>query len=133
MNWHQEDFLFFTGRGPFGEYLAIFNLCPTSYCACGKEGKPLHYVTGCQLTESWHLTKPAAHLQSNWSFRLGGPGPTSVRDTKLCSPSATSTKTQIFSSQINNSPNAGSYSQANHRLAPPLLQHHDASPAASQS
>ncbi|GBN22050.1 hypothetical protein AVEN_241407-1 [Araneus ventricosus] len=69
-DWRREDFLFFTRHGPFGQYLKRFNLKPTSYCACKKEGSPIHYVKECHSTESWQITEPAVHVQSIWPQRV---------------------------------------------------------------
>ncbi|GBN95808.1 hypothetical protein AVEN_106487-1 [Araneus ventricosus] len=71
-DWRREDFLFFTGHGPFAHSLFRFRLKPTPFCACGKEGTPLHYITECDLTESWHITKPAANLKDLWFRRVAG-------------------------------------------------------------
>ncbi|GBM54735.1 Retrovirus-related Pol polyprotein from type-1 retrotransposable element R1 [Araneus ventricosus] len=68
--WRREDFLFFTGHGPFAHSLHRFRLVPTPFCACGKEGTPLHYITECVLTESWHLTRPADELKDLWFQRV---------------------------------------------------------------
>ncbi|GBN28205.1 hypothetical protein AVEN_129303-1 [Araneus ventricosus] len=71
-DWRREDFLFFTGHGPFAHSLYRFRLIPTPFCACGKEGTPLHYIADCDLTESWHLTKPADNLKYLWFRRVAG-------------------------------------------------------------
>ncbi|GBO19757.1 Retrovirus-related Pol polyprotein from type-1 retrotransposable element R1 [Araneus ventricosus] len=71
-DWSREDFLFFTGHGPFAHSLHRFRLVPSPFCACGKEGTPLHYITECVLTESWHLTRPADNLKDLWFQRVAG-------------------------------------------------------------
>ncbi|GBM50216.1 hypothetical protein AVEN_134787-1 [Araneus ventricosus] len=68
-SWSKEHFIFFTRHGAFGE--GRFWFLPTSYCACGKHGSPLHYVTDCDdLTESWQLWKPESHLENLWFQRV---------------------------------------------------------------
>ncbi|GBN96432.1 Putative protein in type-1 retrotransposable element R1DM [Araneus ventricosus] len=64
--WRREDYIFFTGHGPFGQFRKRFRLLQTPNCACGMYGSPLHYVTECVLTSSWHLKKPAPQFQKQW-------------------------------------------------------------------
>ncbi|GBN69699.1 hypothetical protein AVEN_192683-1 [Araneus ventricosus] len=64
--WKREDFLFFTGHGPFGQFRKRFRLLQSPNCACGMYGSPIHYVTECHLTSSWHLKKPAPQNETLW-------------------------------------------------------------------
>ncbi|GBL94403.1 hypothetical protein AVEN_7375-1 [Araneus ventricosus] len=106
--WRREYFIFFTGHGPFvalgigpfGEYWDIFGLLSTSYCACGNHVSPLHYVTECHLTESWHLWK----LEPTWKtsgFNLSLPVPSLATESDRSS--STSIVTVTSSHQINKS------------------------------
>ncbi|GBN31988.1 hypothetical protein AVEN_218208-1 [Araneus ventricosus] len=56
----REEFLFFTGHGPFPSYLKRFNFASTANCPRGNtNGTPLHYATECILTATFRMTKPA--------------------------------------------------------------------------
>ncbi|GBM85068.1 hypothetical protein AVEN_109370-1 [Araneus ventricosus] len=72
VSWRREDIIFFTGHGPFPNYLYRFNLTTTEYCCYGGIGIKLHYATECPLTESWHLKKPASHLLHIWLRQAAG-------------------------------------------------------------
>ncbi|GBO31737.1 hypothetical protein AVEN_76753-1 [Araneus ventricosus] len=63
----REEILFFTEHCPFPSYLKRFNLASIANCPCGNtNGTPLHYVTECILTASFHMTKPAQQHELIW-------------------------------------------------------------------
>ncbi|GBO27192.1 hypothetical protein AVEN_261416-1 [Araneus ventricosus] len=64
--WGRAEVLFFTGHSPFQYILKRFHLSHTSNYSCGEEGTPIHYATDCNLTSSWHMTKPNAHFEKEW-------------------------------------------------------------------
>ncbi|GBM76560.1 Putative protein in type-1 retrotransposable element R1DM [Araneus ventricosus] len=70
VGWNREEILFFTRHGPFPAYFSRFRIDPTSNCSCGQEGTTLHCATECIHTISWHLRKPAEHLQKIWFGRV---------------------------------------------------------------
>ncbi|GBN48340.1 hypothetical protein AVEN_186523-1 [Araneus ventricosus] len=39
-------------------------------CSCGKVGEPLHYVTSCPFTASFHITKPTQDLETIWRNKV---------------------------------------------------------------
>ncbi|GBN53424.1 hypothetical protein AVEN_249020-1 [Araneus ventricosus] len=60
--WKREEI-----HGPFPSYLRRFNLPTSANCPCGNtNGTPLHYVTECILTASFHMTKPAQQHELIW-------------------------------------------------------------------
>ncbi|GBL79003.1 hypothetical protein AVEN_48961-1 [Araneus ventricosus] len=61
-SWSRESILFATGHGPSYSYLYRFRLHHSDICACGEKGDPLHYVTSCHMTLSYHFTKPSAEM-----------------------------------------------------------------------
>ncbi|GBM62252.1 hypothetical protein AVEN_44045-1 [Araneus ventricosus] len=63
--WTRELILLGTGHGPFPSYLRRFNRHYTDRWACVEVGSPLHYATSCQLTASYHFTKPR-YLTTIW-------------------------------------------------------------------
>ncbi|GBN16713.1 hypothetical protein AVEN_49357-1 [Araneus ventricosus] len=68
--WPREGTIFVSGHGPFPVYMKRIARHPES-CACGKLGNPLHYATECQLTESFHFTKPA-EVRVAWMRDVAG-------------------------------------------------------------
>ncbi|GBM04258.1 hypothetical protein AVEN_41065-1 [Araneus ventricosus] len=63
INWTRNEVLFLTGHWPFSSFLQRFNLDETSFCPCGRIGTPIHYVTDCLLTASYHMTPPSQQHQ----------------------------------------------------------------------
>ncbi|GBM19682.1 hypothetical protein AVEN_199851-1 [Araneus ventricosus] len=68
----RELIIFVSGHGPFPVYLKRIARCPEENCACGKLGNPLHYVTECHLTESFHFTKPVEVNRVAWMRAVAG-------------------------------------------------------------
>ncbi|GBM03776.1 hypothetical protein AVEN_231262-1 [Araneus ventricosus] len=62
----EETLKTFAGHGPFPSYLYRFRLHHSDICACGEKGDPLHYVTSCHITLSYHFTKPSAENTQLW-------------------------------------------------------------------
>ncbi|GBN00716.1 hypothetical protein AVEN_105238-1 [Araneus ventricosus] len=65
-SWSKESILFATGDGPFPRFLYRFRLHHSDICTCREKGDPLHYVTSCHMTLTYHFTNPSAENTQLW-------------------------------------------------------------------
>ncbi|GBM28962.1 hypothetical protein AVEN_232052-1 [Araneus ventricosus] len=70
VGWHREELMFVTGHGLFTSYLHRFNLRTHDSCSCGEKGDPMHYVTKCRFTLSWHFQTPTVSLKLQWLKKI---------------------------------------------------------------